>query len=637
MPIGYVSTSQTKIMIILILIVVTLAVYWQVQNFEFVNYDDRIYVERNYQIQSGLTFKTFIYSFTDTRTSNWHPLTMLSHALDWQLFGNRAGGHHWTNLIIHVFNTVLLFLVLNSMTGAVWRSAAVAALFAIHPINVESVAWVAERKNVLSTFFWILTMLFYVWYVRKPGWKRYLPVLITFTLGLMSKPMLVTLPFVLLLMDYWPLKRIAFGDLNTNASYLSGRKEKIPFLILEKIPLLFMTATSMILTFHAQKSANTIADFGTVPLTQRLYNATLSYVLYLKKLFFPVDLAFFYPLQVITISQVLPAFVLIVVISVICCKYCKKYPYLAVGWFWYLGTLVPVIGIVQVGGQSMADRYAYVTFIGLFIAIIWLLADLIQKRILQIIACISMIIALVVLSLLTFYQTAYWKNSYALFMRALNVTKQNLIAHVGMGNELLKQKRIDEAIEHFHKAINMNSQNSATYFAFAGLGHALRVQNKKTEAIAALQQALKINPKFDEAYLNIGDIYFEIGRVDEAIQQYKKAIALNNNDPRYHNSLGNAYIRQGKTEEAIKEFKEVIRIQPTNAWIYNYMGMLYMNQARADEALKYFQEAIRLQPLFANAHYKLSIILKKKGMNEKALYHYKEAVRINPEFERKDK
>lgn len=637
MPISYVSTSQTKIMIILILIVLILSAYWPVQNFEFVAYDDQIYVTRNYQIQSGLTFKTFIYSFTDTRTSNWHPLTMLSHALDWQLFGNNAGGHHWMNLIIHIFNTILLFLLLNIMTGAIWRSAAVAALFAIHPINVESVAWVAERKNVLSTIFWFLTMLFYVWYVRKPGWKRYLPVFLCFVLGLMSKPMLVTLPFVLLLMDFWPLKRMAFSDLNTDPSYSFGMKEKISFLILEKIPLLFMTAASMMLTFYAAKSIGTVAPFSTVSLTQRIYNAILSYFFYLKKLFWPTDLAVFYPLRDdISLQQLLPAVLVLVAVTAIFCRYYKKHPYLAVGWFWYLGTLVPVIGIVQVGGQSMADRYAYIPFIGIFIALIWAIADLIRNRLFKMITVFFIVVMLIGLSVVTHKQILYWKNSFTLFERALSVTKENAIALIGMGNELIKQDKIDDAIFHFNEAIKVNSKNPANYIAFVNLGQALSLQKKNTEAIEAFKKSLSINPTCTEAYHQLGFVLFQSGRVDEAIAAYQQAIAFNNDYPPYHESLGNAFLKQGKIPEAINEYMEVLRNQPNNPRTHNNLGMLYMNQGRTDEAVKHFQETIRLQPLFANAHYQLSIILKKKGLNEEALYHNNKAIRINPEFERRN-
>lgn len=625
-----------KNIIIIALIVGILIVYWQLQYFDFIDYDDQTYITQNYQIQSGLTLKTIIYSFTDTRISNWHPLTMLSHALDWQLFGNRSGGHHWTNLILHIFNTILLFLLLNAMTGAVWRSALVAALFAIHPINVESVAWVAERKNVLSTFFWFLTMLFYVWYCRKPGWKRYVPVFLCFILGLMSKPMPVTLPFVLLLMDYWPLNRLKINrgsDASATSEVpLKVKAVKWTVLLWEKIPLFMLTIISAVLTICAAKSYGTIAHFGAIPLSKRIFNAAVSYVIYLEKMFWPVDLAIFYPLREISMQQAFLAAFFLFGITGICIRYYRKYPYLSVGWFWYLGTLVPVIGIVQVGSQAMADRYAYVTFIGLFIALAWLLADLMRTRILQIIAIISMILVLAGLSITTFHQTAYWKNSFVLFEKALHITDKNFLAHVVLGNELLKQDKVDEGIKHFMASININPQNPANYMGLVGLGHAYSLKSRNEEAIAAFKQALAINPNLDEAYYRIGTVLSQLGRLDESITAYLNAIELYPNNPLYHISLGNSYIAQGNADGAIKEFQAVLRIQPSNVVAHNNLGMLYMNQGKTDEAMKHFQEAIKIQPHFANAHYRLSILLKQKGLNEKALYHLNEAVKINPEF-----
>ncbi len=636
MPIGLITDHQKKAMVILGLIVLILAVYWQVQYFEFVNYDDQLYVTQNFKTQSGVTWESFFGAFTDLRSSNWHPLTMLSHALDWQLFGDKAGGHHWTNLIIHIFNTVFLFLLLNTMTGAIWRSAAVAALFAVHPMNVESVAWIAERKNVLSTFFWIVTMQFYTWYVRKPGWKRYWPIVISFALGLMSKPMLVTLPFVLLLMDYWPLNRIGSDGhsklLSEDDRSARAEKAKWTFLVWEKIPLFILTTISIALTVYAANYGNTIANNNDVPLLSRISNALLSYAVYLQKLIWPTNLTVFYPLKGILMQEAIPAAVLLLVITVICCKYYKKYPYLPVGWFWYLGTLVPVIGIVQVGLQSMADRYAYVPFIGIFIMFSWAVADLGRSRLLQKVTMSLMVMVIICLSVTAQHQVGYWKNSFSLFERALRVTKDNFMAHVVIGNELVKQEKFDEAIAHFYKAININLKSSANYVAFGSLGIALSAQNKKTEAIAAFKEALSINPTYDEAFHRIGLIYFDDGRVDDAIAEYQKAILLYNDYPLYHSSLGNAYIAKGRTEDAIKEYKEVLRIQPANIYAHNNLGLLYMNSGRLEEALKHFQEAIRIQPLFANAHYRLSVIFKEKGQSNKALYHYNEAVRINPSF-----
>jgi tetratricopeptide (TPR) repeat protein len=639
MPIDVTTSRQKKIIIILGLVLLVLAAYWQVKNFEFVNYDDQIYVTQNFQTQSGITRESIAYTFTDLRTSNWHPLTMISHMLDWQLFGEKAGGHHWTSVIIHIFNTVLLFLLLNKLTGAIWRSALVAALFAVHPINVESVAWIAERKNVLSTFFWLLTMLLYVWYVKQPGWKRYLPVFLFFALGLMSKPMLVTLPFVLLLLDYWPLNRTAINTQDENQteiqSPLKAKKTKLSFLILEKIPLFILTAISIGVTVYAAKSASTIAGFEIIPLAKRVYNAIFSYVLYLKKLLWPTDLAVFYPQTDIQIHQVLLAASLLVFCTAIFCKYYKKYPYLVVGWFWYLGTLVPVIGIVQVGSQAMADRYAYIPFIGIFIMLSWTIAEIVKNHLLQKITSILAVIILMALLVTTHIQVNYWETSFSLFERTLNLTKGNFIAQIGMGVELMKQNKIDEAIAHFNTAININPENPANYMAFVSLGQALSMQNKKKEAIAAFKQALSINPHCDEAYHKLGFVLFQTGQMDEASAAYKKAIVLNNDYPLYHGSLGNVYIKQGKIKEAIKEYNEVLRIQPTNAGAHNGLAMLLMQQDRTNEAVKHFRESVRLQPECANAHLSLAKILEKQGNVKEADYYYREAIRINTAYEDK--
>lgn len=634
MPCYSLAKDWKKITIVLALVAMILVVYWQVQNFDFLNYDDQLYVTHNFKIQYGMTGETFLKAFADIRTTNWHPLTMLSHALDWQLFGDKAGGHHWTNLIIHVFNTVLLFLLLNAMTGAVWRSAAVAALFALHPINVESVAWVAERKNVLSTFFWFLTMLLYVWYCRKPGWKRYVPVFLCFALGLMAKPMLVTLPFVLLLMDYWPLKRTPL-ETSTEKELANGpavSKAGWGLLFCEKIPLFLLTAISISVTLNAAKSYGSIVSFDSVPLMQRIYNAILSYALYLKKLFFPVDLAVFYPLQIITISQVLPAAALLFVITVICCWYYKKYPYLAVGWFWYLGTMIPVIGIVQVGAQSMADRYAYIPFIGIFLALCWLVAENLKKFYLKRIAIILIVVLFFVLSAATYSQLRYWKNSFSLFERAIQVTKGNFVAHSVLGNELIKRGKLDEAIVHFRHAISGNMKNPADYVPLVSLANALSLQGKKAEAILTFQRALIVDPKGKEAYYRLGYEFFKDGRMDEAIAAYKKAIALDNEDPLFHGSLGNAYLTKGKTQDAIQEYREVLRIQPNNVVAHYYLGDIYMKFGTTDEAIKHYKEAVKIEPQFANAHYRLSLLLRQKGLREEARYHYDQAVRISPRY-----
>lgn len=627
---------QKKVIIILILITTILCAYWQVQNFEFVSYDDPKYITENYAIQSGITWQSFAATFTDLHASNWYPLTLLSHGLDWQLFGRKAGGHHWSNVIIHIVNTILLFLLLSQLTGAIWRSALVAALFAIHPINVESVAWVAERKNVLSTFFWIVTMLFYVRYVKAPDWKRYLPVLISFALGLMSKPMLVTLPFVLLLMDYWPLNR---NSINTEKEIhpavngvFSIRKPRPISLILEKVPLLILAVISSGVTFYAAKKGGTLAEFISVPLMQRISNAAVSYVLYLKKLFWPGDLAVFYPYINIPIHQALLAVFLLSAITVIAGIYYKKYPYFIVGWFWYLGTLVPVIGIVQVGSQSMADRYAYVPFIGIFMALSWTIAEMIKTPLLRKIISLVMFSIGISLLLMTWHQLKYWKTSYALFERASYVTGSNAFTHNGMGLELMRQNKIGEAIEHFKEALKKNTDHSGKYMAYVNLGEAYRLQNKKMEAMAAYKQALSLNAKCDFAYHKIGIILIQQGQVGEAIAEYKKAITINKTNPVYHINLGNAYARQGKFEEAVKEYTEVLRIQPDNAGVHNNLAMVLERRGKIDEAVAHLKAAIRLQPEYADAHFNLATILEKGGNTNEADYHYREAKRIVSEY-----
>ena len=632
------SANQNRLIISISVIAIILASYWQVQNYGFISYDDQLYIVDNYRIHSGFTFKSIVDALTNVHTGHWHPLTIMSHMLDWNLFGDNAGGHHWTSVIIHILNAVLLFLFFQYLTGAIWKSAFIAALFAIHPINVESVAWIAERKNVLSTFFWILTMFLYVWYVRSPSWKRYLPMFLCFALGLMAKPMLVTLPFVLLLLDYWPLNRTIINQQNKNQAEIpepiSLKKYKITSLIWEKVPLLFLTAISICLTFYAAKSVGTIASLNILPLNKRISNAIVSYALYLKKLFWPIDLAVFYPHLDLSLWQVSVAALFLLIITIIVCKYFHKYPYLPVGWFWYLGTLVPVIGIVQVGGQAMADRYAYLPFIGLFIIVTWGAADIFKKRIsIKIIAMISALIILA-LTVVAHCQVKYWRDTFTLFSHTLNVTKNNFIAHNGMASELLKQDKIEEAITHYNVMLILDPKSD---IPLVGIGRAFSIKGENDAAIATFRQALKLNPESIEAHHNLGFVLFQMGRLDEAIAEYQKAIELNGDNPTLYNNLGNAFAKQGKDIEAIKAYNAALLIRPRDAGAHNNLGMVLMHLYKYDEAIRNFKEAIHLQPEYANAHFYLSEILKRKGLSAEAEYHLNEAIRINSEYKNIDK
>lgn len=554
---------QKKVMIILVLIILILGAYWQVQDYEFVIYDDPDYVTENYAIQSGITWQSIADTFTDLRTSNWHPLTMMSHLLDWQMYRGKAGGHHWTSVIIHIFNTILLFLLLNKLTGAVWRSALVAALFAVHPINVESVAWIAERKNVLSTFFWLATMLFYVRYVKAPDWKSYLPVLICFALGLMSKPMLVTLPFVLLLMDYWPLNRTVINtqdetDTGMKAQW-SIKKAKLSSLIAEKIPLFVLAAISSGVTVYAARKAGTVAPIVFIPMMQRIDNALLSYVLYLKKLFWPMDLAVFYPHTDIHMRQLLPAVLLLVLITGVVCKYYKKYPYLVVGWFWYLGTLVPVIGIVQVGMQSMADRYAYVPFIGVFMALSWSVNDILTKSIAKKMAVAVWVTVLAALVFMTYHQNKYWENSYTLFDHAIKTTRMHFVPYKNLGIYLVGENKYEEAIYYLNKAVAMNENDPALHNS---LGVSWLMLGRYIEAERHFQISLRIDLEQANVHNNLGMVLVHQMKIDEALQHFQKAIQL---EPQFANAHYQAAIilkQKGLITAADYHFREAARINP---------------------------------------------------------------------------
>ena len=531
-------TSKHLIIIsILILIILNIVIYWNIQNHAFIKYDDQLYVTSNHRIQAGITLKSVLSTFTDTHTGNWHPLTMMSHMLDWQLFGEKAGGHHWTSVIIHIFNTVLLFLLLNQLTGAIWRSAMVAALFAVHPMNVESVAWIAERKNVLSTFFWIMTMLIYVWYVKQPGWKRYLPVFLCFALGLMSKPMLVTLPFVLLLLDYWPLNRTAIDTQNENQAEIQAPlkigKAKLSFLIMEKIPLFILTAISICVTLYTQYNVKAVVNLDSLPILKRINNAIVSYGLYIKKMFWPIDLSVFYPQYNIGIWRLLLASSFLIFLSAMVIRYYRKHPYLLVGWLWFLGTLVPVIGLVQVGAQSMADRYAYVPFIGLFIMLVWYLADIVKRN-----ACIKFslilisVVVILVLSVLSWQRCQLWGDQFALWNDVLKNHKVALaynfrgLAYVDKGQYSLALADYNIAIERDKKFAEALNNRAILYSTIGQSKNALKDYN----------QAVNLNPKFADAYYNRGILYLEINQLDAAISDFTIAINIDPDMADYFNN-----------------------------------------------------------------------------------------------------
>jgi tetratricopeptide (TPR) repeat protein len=546
--------------IYLFLVLTILFVYLQVVSFEFINYDTDRYVYENQYVMAGLTQRGIGWAFTSIYASNWHPLTWLSHMLDVELFGLKPGFHHFNNVIFHSVNTLLLFWILRRMSGDIWKSCIVAALFAIHPLHIQSVAWVAERKDVLSTFFGLLTVGSYLRYVRSPRIGTYMPILIFFILSLMSKPMLVTLPFVLLLIDCWPLKRFNFQMLRESDGIESPLLTNVS-LIVEKIPLLLVSAATCMVTLYVQQYSGAVGTLALYPLHLRIVNALVSYASYIGKMVWPVNLAVVYPYpSVFPWWQIGAACLMLAAISFLALKNYKSRPWLLVGWLWYLGTLLPVIGLVQAGSQAMADRYTYVPLIGMFIILVWGLSDLFERfRTKQLSAVIITTAIISVLIVISWNQVGYWQNSITLFERALEVTKNNYVAHNNLGHRLLELEKTDEALQHFAKSIEINSEFE---IAHLNLGLALSRQGNLDQAIKHYYKALQIKPHYTVAHNNLGNAWYRLGKPDKAYGHYLEAIKINPAYAEAYNNLGAASIRMGDPTRAVFFFRKALEITP---------------------------------------------------------------------------
>ncbi|MCX5856252.1 MAG: tetratricopeptide repeat protein, partial [Deltaproteobacteria bacterium] len=524
------------LLICMFLAAAILVTYWQVQYYDLICYDDLDYITGNPHVKNGLTWDSFTWAMTYIRVGYWHPLTWLSHILDYQLFGSNAGGYHWVNVIFHIANAILLYILLKRTSGNVWKSAFVAALFAVHPLNVESVAWVAERKNVLSTFFWFMAMLSYAYYVERPTLYRYSLILFAFSLGLMAKPMLVTLPFTLLLFDYWPLGRLTSW-------------KALPRLVFEKIPLFVLSIIVSIITFLTCRHEGVVIFFDNLPLGDRVANVLVSYSKYLGKIFWPQNLAVFYPYSKEYNSfQIVGAALLLITISCVMIFLARHYRYVLVGWLWYLGTLVPVIGLIQAGKQAMADRYTYIPMIGLFVMIAWGVYDLLKKwpqR--KMIFVVSSGIILSVLISCTILQVRYWQNSVTLFEHALYVTHDNLRAHTNLGIALNIHGQIDEAIQHFEYVIKRDPENA---IAYSNMGIARAGQGKTDEAMVYYHEALRIKPDDETTHNNLGVAFANKGKFDEAIEHFREALRIRPDYVHAILNMGGALAKQGKVEEA---------------------------------------------------------------------------------------
>jgi len=579
---------RLNLIICLILSLATILVYWSVSGHQFINIDDGVYVTDNRHVRSGLNRENLKWAFTTLKAEFWHPLTWLSYMLDTQLWGVNPAGYLFTNLLLHVFNTILVFLIFKMMTGATWQSSFVAALFALHPLHVESVAWIAQRKDVLSTFFWILTIGFYVFYTRRPDYKRYLPVCLCFVLGLMAKPMLVTLPFVLLLLDYWPLGRFQ----STHPSSTTGASVLV--LIREKIPLFVLAIGFGILAFWAQKSGGGISTLASYPLAARLANAPVAYASYIGKMIWPQYLACFYPIpNNFPIWQIGGAVFLLAGISLAALKSTKHYSFFITGWLWYLGTLLPVIGLIKIGDFAMADRYTYIPLVGLFIAIAWGLPELLAKHRLKkpvlIIAAATALIALTVVSL---SQVRYWTNSQTLFEHALKVTENNFFAHFALGNALMSQRKINQATVHFSKAVQIRPDKATLHNV---LGRALASQGKFKEATPHFARALEIKADFAPAHYNLAIALVTRKQYTEAIYHFSEALRLH---PDY--AAGHA------------------RLKTTPAAAYDNLTLRYRKQDALIQSIRQDHKILYASPRNYDALRRLAIAYSVKGDYDKA-------------------
>jgi protein O-mannosyl-transferase len=591
------SPQRQKFLLSVLLIVATVVLYYPAESHPFVNFDDNLYVTENVHVTSGLHWETVKWAFTTFDEGNWHPLTWLSHAVDCQLYGLNPAGHHETNLVLHVLNVVLLFWVLQQATGYIGRSAMVAGLFALHPINVETVAWIAERKNLLSMTFFLLALAAYRRYTLKPEVGRYAVVALLFALGLMAKPQVITFPFVLLLWDYWPLRRMSATQPDS-AENIPGRT--LSQLVLEKLPLFALSALSAIITVKAQRAGHA---FRLYPLSVRLENAIVAYATYVKKAFWPVDLAPMYPHpgDAIVRWHVFAALLFLLAVTVLAAAEWRRRRYLAVGWLWFVGTLVPMIGLVQVGTQAMADRYAYLPLIGLFVMVCWLVGDWTEQRHVSLTwQRVAGFVVLLALAWVSHQQIGYWEDNITLWTRTLQVTRNNWVAEDNLGGALMEQGKLDAAVTHFRAAAAIYPGDPVSHL---DIGFYEQEHKNWPQAVEQYQEVLKLTPSPKlraEAYNNLALIERDLGDYAAARDNFQRAV---NTSPRYVGAwmgLGLAAQRTGDLDAAIQAYSRAAEIQPSDL-SYVLLARALDRAGRKDEAQAALQQARRMSGNFAEA------------------------------------
>ncbi len=667
LPIAPATHKPWQIAVVcLVLAVVTVFAFQGVRGNNFLTYDDDVYVLENPQVHQGLTAHSIDWAFTTFYVSNWHPLTWISHMIDWSLYGKNPAGHHMSNVCLHAANAILLFLLLSYMTGYLGRSAIVAFLFALHPAHVESVAWLAERKDILCAFFFFATLLAYAWYVRRPSWKRFVWVVCAYACALMSKPMAVTLPFTLLLLDVWPLRRITFTP-ETRAHWLSSFWK----LCLEKWLLFLMAVLSSIITFMAQRANGSVGSLQSLPLWERLSNAAISYWRYVQITLWPDQLRAFYFHETKNISVVaaLLSVLALILVTFVCWHFRKQRPYCLVGWLWFLGTLVPVIGIVQVGDQALAERYTYLPLIGLFIAVVWLVGDTVaHSPAIKVAAQLLAVAVIAACAVKTDAQVRVWKDTVTLFTHVLEIDPRGEIPNSSLGVAYMRLEKPALAAEYFERSLQYAPDWSLTLsysalclmqlemeshdprnmpLAKQRLDHALSIAPGDPEVLTnmALWFALMGRPKDEEAYsrkaiaANPDDIKPRLylinaleaqGKFDEEARECRAALAIEPDNYIAQNTLGGILERQGLQQEALKEYRLSLAVKPDQALAYTNIGRILMEKHQYSAAVEEFTRALRYDPASADAHNNLGAAMMQLGNDDQAAQQFSDALRINP-------
>lgn len=606
----------------------TLLLYAQVAGFEFVRFDDNRYLTDNLHVQRGLSWAGLAWAFTTLHASNWHPLTWLSHMLDVELFGLDAGAHHLVNAALHAADAALVFLALTRLTGARWRSLAVAALFAVHPLHVESVAWVAERKDVLSTLLGLLALLAYARHAERPSRRTLGAVALAFAASLLAKPMWVTLPFLLLLLDVWPLRRIAGIEIGGGDPGGSPARPPLPLrrILLEKVPLLALSAASSVVTVIAQERGGSLSGLD-LPVPVRLANAAVSYLGYVRRTFWPVDLAAFYPYAPVGAFEAFGAGTLLLAATALVVWRARAAPWLAVGWLWFLGTLVPVIGIVQVGGQALADRYTYLPLVGLFVMVVWGADRLVGAWRGGVPLAATGAAAVLALSALSARQIATWSDNETLFRHALAVTQDNALAHGALSDGLRTGGRLEEALLHAREAVRIDPGSARHWNNLAVL---LVDLGRPPEAREAVVRALDLNPAYALAWTTLGIVEQDLGNLPAAEVALLRATALAPGDPQAWFRLGLIRSQAGRWPEAAQAYEETVRLAPNHLGGWTNLAVARQGLGRTAEAARAFEAAARADPSSFAAWRNLGVFLAKGGRPAEAIAPFREALRLRP-------